>query len=296
MGIPEDQLEVWQRQGSITGSSQTYNAVKSALESGAPYGSKNFEVFLQGSYGNTTNIWSESDVDIVICLHDCFQSDRMELPAEQQQRWAVAHPGSATYGHVEFKRDVLAVLQAQYGGVVAGDKAIEIPASGSRRSADVIAAVEFRRYFKFNSVSDQDFAEGICFFDASLRRIANYPKQHRENMTAQHQASGQMLKPMVRILKNARSRMVSDGMLEAGKAPSYYLEGLMYNLPLDRYATTYHDTLFNLLVWMHETQDKSNWVTANQRYYLLRDNEPTCWEIANFNSFQTALVHLWNDW
>lgn len=298
MGIPEDQLEIWSRLGSVTGSSQTYNVIKNALEApGTPYGGKDFEVFLQGSYGNTTNIWAESDVDIVICLHDCFQSDRSELPGDQEQRWEAAHPGGAAYGHVEFKRDVLQVLRAQYGnGVVAGNKAIEIPASGNRRSADVIAAVEFKRYFRFNSLEDQDAAEGICFYDASGEQIANYPKQHSENMTTQHQLSGEMLKPMVRILKNARSRLVADGDLQRGFAPSYYLEGLMYNFPLDRYQNNYHGTLFNVLQWMHDTVDKTEWLCANRQYYLLRDDAPTCWQIANFDAFQVALVQLWNNW
>ncbi len=76
MGIPESQLETWSHQGSITNSSNTYNTVKNVLEdSDAPYAAKDYEVFLQGSYGNDTNIWSESDVDIVIKLGSCFHSD-----------------------------------------------------------------------------------------------------------------------------------------------------------------------------------------------------------------------------
>ena len=73
MPIPESQLETWSHQGSITQSSNTYNSIKNVLEAGTtPYASKNFKVFLQGSYGNDTNIYAESDVDIVIRLDDCF--------------------------------------------------------------------------------------------------------------------------------------------------------------------------------------------------------------------------------
>lgn len=36
----------------------------------------NFKVFLQGSYGNDTNIYAESDVDIAIRLDNCFGSRR----------------------------------------------------------------------------------------------------------------------------------------------------------------------------------------------------------------------------
>ena len=76
MAIPETQLDTWAHQGAIQGSSDTYQSVKKVLEdSSTPYAKKNFSVFLQGSYGNDTNIYAESDVDVVINLSDCFQSD-----------------------------------------------------------------------------------------------------------------------------------------------------------------------------------------------------------------------------
>ena len=80
MPIPESQLKTWAHQGSITQSSNTYNSIKRILEaSTTPYASKSFQVFLQGSYGNDTNIYAESDVDIVIRLDNCFQSDLTKL-------------------------------------------------------------------------------------------------------------------------------------------------------------------------------------------------------------------------
>ena len=76
MAIPEAQLETWSHQGSVTQSSSTYNTIKRVVEeTGAPYAGKDFKVFLQGSYGNDTNIYAESDVDTVIVLNDCWQSD-----------------------------------------------------------------------------------------------------------------------------------------------------------------------------------------------------------------------------
>ena len=67
MPIPESQLETWSHQGSITQSSSTYNTIKSVLEdSTTPYAGRNFKVFLQGSYGNDTNIYAESDVEKIV--------------------------------------------------------------------------------------------------------------------------------------------------------------------------------------------------------------------------------------
>lgn len=297
MPIPESQLETWSHQGSITQSSNTYNSIKSVLEaSTTPYASKNFKVFLQGSYGNDTNIYAESDVDIVIRLEDCFFSDLDSLSDEEKAAHQQAF-SDATYTHVDFKCDVLSVLEDQYGSAVkAGDKAIAIDASGSRRKADVIVATQFRRYFKFRSTSDSEYVEGICFFNTAGERIANYPKQHSANLTTKHQASSKWMKPMARVLKNMRSRMVDDGLIKAGIAPSYYIEGLLYNVPDYKFTSSYQDCLVNTLNWYRQESVKVDLVCANEQYYLLRDGVHTCWSQANCDVFIKAAVELWNEW
>ena len=63
MAIPESQLDTWSHQGSITQSSNTYATITGALEAaGTPYANKAYKVFLQGSYGNDTNIYAPDDV------------------------------------------------------------------------------------------------------------------------------------------------------------------------------------------------------------------------------------------
>lgn len=297
MSIPEAQLEIWSHQGSITQSSSTYNSIKNVLEGNTtPYADKNFKVFLQGSYGNDTNIYAESDVDIVIRLDDCFFSDLESLPEEEKAAYKQVF-SDAEYTHVDFKHDVLSVLTSQYGSAVkAGEKAIAIDASGSRRKTDVIVATQFRRYFKFRSSSDSDYAEGICFFNAAGERIANYPKQHSENLTTKHQASSTWLKPMARVFKNMRSRMVDDGLIKASIAPSYYIEGLLYNVPNDKLTSSYQDCVVNTLNWYQQEAKKVDLVCANEQYYLLRNGSHTCWPQANCDAFVKAAVKLWNEW
>src|SRR5687767_1983157 len=118
MSIPESQLETWSHQGSVTQSSDTYKAIKNTLEtSGSPYATKTYEVFLQGSYGNNTNIYAESDVDIVIVLKDAFLNDLKQLSDSQRAGFDAAYPNAA-YTHSHFKRDVLAVLTRAYGADV----------------------------------------------------------------------------------------------------------------------------------------------------------------------------------
>lgn len=297
MPIPESQLETWSHQGSITQSSNTYNAIKTVLEaSTTPYAGKNFKVFLQGSYGNDTNIYAESDVDIVIRLDDCFHSDLESLSGDEKSAYKQAF-SDATYTHTDFKRDVLSVLEDQYGSAVkTGDKAIAIDASGSRRKSDVIVSTQFRRYFKFRSASDSEYVEGICFFNAAGERIANYPKQHSANLTAKHQASSKWLKPMVRVLKNIRSRMVDECLIKAGVAPSYYIEGLLYNVPNEKFTHSLEDCMVNILNWYRQDAAKTDLVCANEQYYLLRDGYHTCWSQTDCDALVEAAVDLWNQW
>jgi hypothetical protein len=136
----------------------------------------------------------------------------------------------------------LKALTDKYGkDVKEGDKAIAIAASGSGRKADVIIAIQLRRYTKFKTVSEPLYTEGICLWNRAGERIADYPKLHSTNLTARHENTGFWLKPMIRVLKNLRGRLVEDGLLRAGKAPAYYLEGLLYNVPPGKFADSYGD-------------------------------------------------------
>ena len=296
MAIPESQLETWSGQGSITQSAATYNAIKNVLEgSDADHAGHTFKVFLQGSYGNDTNIWAESDVDIVIQLTDTFFSDVSSLSESQKSLYKMAY-ADATYTLADFKRDVLATLKRKYGSdVEEGQKAIAIKANGGRRKADVIVATEYRRYIKFNGVYDASYVEGIRFVDSSWTEIINYPKSHSTNLTAKHQATSSRYKPTIRVFKNLRSRLVEKGAIEAGTAPSYYLEGLLYNVPNSEFTSGYQGRVANALNWLHQS-DKSKLLCANEQYYLLNDYSPVTWRLAKCEQFLAAAIKLWNEW
>lgn len=295
MSIPEAQLETWSHQGANIQSSTTYQGIKAILEcEDASYADKSYKVFLQGSYGNDTNIYAESDVDLVIRLDDCFHSDLTELPQESRDAYDEAF-ANATYRYADFKRDVLSTLKDAYGmDVSLGNKAITVAANGSRRKADVIVATQFRRYYKFNGINDQSYDRGICFWDKTGTQIINYPTQHAENCVRKHQATNNWFKPMVRVLKNMRSRLVDNGLLDQGIAPSYYLEGLLYNVPNDKFGNTYEDSFVNAINWILKA-DRSQFVCANEQYYLLREGGVT-WRAGQCDKFLDALVKLWNDW
>jgi hypothetical protein len=54
------------------------------------------------------------------------------------------------------------------------EKAIFVPASGNRRNADILVALQFRRYYEFTALSSQRYEEGVCFYANGIR-IENFP-------------------------------------------------------------------------------------------------------------------------
>lgn len=301
MAISEQQLQTWSHQGSVRGSSETYQAIKAALEDqNAPYAGHGFEVFLQGSYGNHTNIYAESDVDIVICLTDVFTSDITNLDLVGQNAYQADHRSpynipQVNYGFHEFKTDVVSWLQWKYGsGVRLGKKAIFVPENGSRRDADVVVCIEHRRYDWYQSSWNSQYHAGICFWKTDGTKIVNFPKQHRENLTGKHQETSSLFKVNVRVLKNMRKAMVNDGWLVDGVAPSYFLEGMLWNVPNQYFTSSFQQTFENYLPWL-DRHDLTQLTCANNLHWLIRDGCQICWNTNDFKTFIRSAWQYWND-
>jgi len=296
MGIPESQLDTWSHQGAVSQSASTYATIRGSLEAASSgYAAKDYKIFLQGSYCNDTNIYSESDVDVVIRLDSAFHHDLTALEATEKQAFDAAH-SDGPYPYDQYKNDVVAQLRQSFGTAVApGTKAVSVEASGNRRRADVLVAMQYRRYHRFRSLSDQSYSMGVCFFASGGGRIVSYPVQHSNNCTAKHQTTNQWFKPVVRIVKNLRCRLEDEGLLVKGNTPSYYLEGLLYNVPNDKFGGSFEGTLANCLNWIMAA-DRSQFVCVNQEYYLLRDGYKETWSPAKCEAFLSAAVTLWNQW
>lgn len=293
MAHSESQLETWSHQGSKTQSAETYETIKRTLEDrNAPFASRSFEIFLQGSYGNDTNIYSDSDVDIVICLTSVYYTDLTNLDTSQRSLYdSLFTP--ASYSWRQFREEVLGWLKEKFGkAVVDGNKAIFIPRSGSRRDADVLVCAEHRRYASYRVAYSNDYHTGVVFWDKRGTEIVNFPKQHRENCTDKHQNTNFGFKPNVRVLKNYRNFMIESGRLIDGVAPSYFLEGLLWNMPLSLFEWTHQGTISNFVDWIGTT-DPSQLTCANGLHWLVRDGRPNSWPAADFWSYVTAVRSDW---
>src|SRR5258707_9520923 len=112
MSIPLSQLNTWSHQGAISTSSNAYESIERALcaASSAPQ-VRAADVFLQGSYRNTTNIYGDSDVDIVVLYKTSFYSDKSALTSEARRLHDTTY-SDATYFWRDLHGDVLAALRS----------------------------------------------------------------------------------------------------------------------------------------------------------------------------------------
>lgn len=231
MGIPETQLETWSHQGASVTAKATADSIKNALTSYAnwPEGVK-FDVYLQGSYKNDTNIRGDSDVDVVAQLNTCFYSNL----SEEQKR--VLKLTSSAYHWADFRADAVNALKAYYGQgkITEGNKSARILASAGRLPADVVIGTQYREY---RTGSNGDYLEGITFWTRDdNRQVINYPKAHYTNGVTKHQNSSSWYKPIVRLFKNCRGSIPGD------TTPSYFLECMLYNVPNAKLGQSYGDT------------------------------------------------------
>lgn len=296
MAIPESQLETWAALGSVQQSAGTYESIRAVLnDATSAYYGRNFSIFLQGSYGNNTNVYRDSDVDIVMCLNDTYYSDTAALEAAAKGNYDRAFR-LATYGYNEFRADVISWLQRSYSeaAVVAGKKAVFVKGNGSRRDVDILVCAQYRRYRNASNGIDAQYDEGVCFWSEG-RQVSNFPKQHAQNCTTKQGITNQWFKPTVRVYKNMRNRMIDDGCIAEGVAPSYFIEGMLWNVPVDRFGTNYQDSFVNTFNWVLGV-DKSKLACANDLFWLVRDNAHNCWSTASLQNYLAATRQYWEAW
>lgn len=283
MAIPEPQLETWAKQGAITTAKSTADSVKNALNSynNWPNGI-DFEVYLQGSYKNDTNIRGDSDVDVVAQLNSTFYS---KLSEEQKRILGLT---SASYRWSNFRSDVLRVLRNYYGQsqITEGNKSIKIKANNNRLPADLVVCCQYRKY---KTVNSDNYVEGMTFWTRNdNRQVINYPKIHYNNGVSKHKNSNQWYKPAVRLFKNSRSSISGD------TTPSYFLECMLYNVPSSNFGTSYQDTFCNVVNWLNRA-NLADFVCQNEQLKLF-GLTPEQWDTNEAQSFIQNVILLWHNW
>ncbi len=300
MPIPESQLETWSHQGAVVTSSTTYRSIQTALGAGtSPIREKNYEVYLQGSYRNDTNIRGDSDVDVVVQFNSTFGYDLAPLPEEQKREFHASYPTTATYLWEHFRADVLQALRAYYGAasVIEGNKSLKLASAPGRLAADIIPSIVFRKYQSFYGINAEAHVEGIRFHSRrDNRMIVNFPKSHYDNGVAKNAGArtNGRYKPTVRMFKNARTYLIDRRVISEDLAPSYFLESLIYNAPDRMFGSSYQETCAGILNYFWKNPI-ATFVCQNEQGPLFGD-APEQWRIEPAVQTISALIGLWNNW
>jgi hypothetical protein len=295
MAIPEAQLQAWSGHGATTAAKTTHQSVRTALEGATRLNGRSFEIYLQGSYRNDTNVRGDSDVDIVVQLNSTFGYDTSRLSPAELGAYSYAYP-AADYLWDQFRSDVLQSLKAYCGdaAVTPGNKCLKVAAAAGRLRADVVPALEHRVYTSFIRRGLESYGSGIRFHEQSSgRAIINYPKLHYDAGVAKN-ATGGYYKPAVRMFKYARTVCVERGLLADGVAPSYFIECLLHNVPGNLFQASLPDTYVAVVNHLHA----STFVrfTCQNGQTPLFGSTPEHWDEGRARQLVEALVQLWNNW
>ena len=291
MAITLAQLEIWSHQGAVATSRDTYQSIRSVLcASRVPYADKHYEVYLQGSYGNDTNIFSESDVDVVIQLNSTFNSNKHELTREQ----LALHERDfnlATYSASDFRKDVISVLGNHYGihNVTDGKKSVKLAGVASRRNADIVVCTQYRKYAHYWGRNDCPFIEGMMINNQGESTI-NYPRLHAEALTQKHQQTLSRFKPLVRVLKNIKTRMVECGYINEKTAASYYIEAWLYNAPNELFAYDLRERFEQVCNWLFR-HDSSRFMMPHGQFPLM-GTQNNQWSPKDLKVFSEELIEF----
>jgi hypothetical protein len=300
-GIPEDTLEIWSKPGAQASATDTYASVKHALTDGTPsLGQKSYnsDVFLQGSYANSTNIYGNSDVDVVAKLDSTFQFD---APTSRESRKVDRAYPDATHSWRQFRTEIIHILEEHYGSpyVEPKDKAVKIEtpeANAPPLDADVVVCQDFKKFHYFNSRSDHEKTNGIMFWtQKSGRIVVNYPKTHRRNGKSKNQMTNEEYKKTVRMFKNARDRVVENGEMNKAVAPSFFIECLLFNIPDQCFSDSYRNRFATILNYLYES-DISGFDTQSEVLPLFSDENKDVWNLGEARRYVNELILMWNNW
>lgn len=81
-------------------------------------------------------------------------------------------------------------------------------------------------------------------------------------------------------------------MIEDGVAPSYFIEGLLYNVPELKFGGTRQQNFKDVLYWLI-ISDRSKFSCANEQFYLFGTG-PVTWRADKCEKFLKAVKLYWD--
>ena len=263
MGIPNSQLETWSHPGAQESAKRTHESIRTALEGLSWVGMSKTE-YLQGSYKNRTNIYGNSDVDLVVEFNASWLFSYQEF--------------------FQYRQSVMnAIATRGRKSVSGGNKSIKV--ANSPLNADVVVCQR----------ASNGSNECIRFFSQDGQSIVNYPQQHFDNGAKKNKTNGEKYKPTIRIFKNMREWLVKNRWIDSDLAPSYFVECLLFNVPDGYFNGRFEQTVPSIIDWLKQNKYGRVYKCQNQQTYLF-GNGPDKWPQDNAIEYVNMLEGMWYGW
>ena len=277
MSIAESTLAGWSHHEAGTAFKQAHIPIRKALEAHKGLSPFKYEVFLQGSYKNDTNLGGDSDVDVVVQLSSKLKPAVAELTGER-----LRENGSHRFVHGQwksFRDEALKALRAKFGkAAMSGRKTLKVPKGKISADADLVVTVSHR--------------EGIGFYLPDERRwVVSFPQQHHDRGLKKEKATNMRFKRTIRMFKAARNRLVEKGVLRKEDAPSYFIECLLYNVPDSFFTGQLATTYTGIIGWL-KTAKLKEFKCQNGRVNLFGPGKEQ-WTQEKARELVRALQRLW---
>ena len=278
MPIPERTLSRWSHHKAGTAFKQAHVPIRDALAAYDWPSDIKYQVFLQGSYKNDTNLGDDSDVDVVVRLNHRLRPRVAELSG-QQLREDASHKG-AYQRWKSFRDHALKAMRARFGNAVkSGRKTLKLPKGKLPADADLVVTLSYR--------------DGIAFYFSDERRwVVSFPEQHHDRGSRKELAANNRFKRTVRMFKAARNRLVEKGTLKKEDAPSYFIECLLYNVPDGLFAPNLAPTYTGILDWLRKAS-LQDFQCQNGRVDMFGPGREQ-WTVQKAQAFVRALQGLWD--
>ena len=205
MPIPESTLSKWSHHQAGTAFKQAHVPIREALDAHQGLSQFKYEVLLQGSYKNDTNLGGDSDVDVVVRLSSKLKPRVVALSGEQLQE-----DGSHRFAlerWQSFREHAMKAMRARFGKAVkSGRKSIKVPKDKIPADADLVVTLSHK--------------EGIGFYLPDERCwVVSYPHQHHQRGSKKELAANNRFKRAIRMFKAARNELVDKGAAHQGRRP-----------------------------------------------------------------------------
>lgn len=281
MTISGTVLGSWSHHRSAMASVQTHVSIRNALANYTGWAQDIvFDMFLQGSYKNATNLKRDSDVDLVIQLSARIRPRVVALSGsrlEQDQSHIIAYRRWQS-----FRDQTLNALRITYGAdaVTSGRKSLKIATGKIPAKADVVVTLQYE--------------DGLAFFLPSEHRwVVSYPQHHYEKGLKKEASTNKRYKRVIRTFKAARNHLVETDQITDEIAPSYFIECLLYNVPDQLFRPKMAQSYEGIVDYLSTTNLQQYKCQNGMRE--LFGSSGDLWSVNKARKFIRELVRLWDE-